>query len=69
MMDVYQVIFDKHKDDGTITEIVEYVQAENLVSVAIAMDKREEGMDWTLKSVRYALTVVEIIGDHNAQRT
>lgn len=61
MPDVYQVIFEEQRDDGTITDVIEYVQAKSLKSVALSMDERAIEMDWTLKSVRYTLTVVEAV--------
>ncbi len=60
-MYVYQVVFDKPKEDGTIIEVVEYVESSSVKKVAIAMDQRAEEMEWDLKSVRYALAVVEKI--------
>ena len=60
-MSVYQVVFEECNDDGTLTDIVEYVEAAALKSVSDKMSQRADEMGWELKGVRYVLDVVERI--------
>lgn len=58
-MEVYQVVFEKCSDEGEITDVVEYVEARQLITVATKMEQRAQEMEWELKSVKYLLNIVE----------
>ena len=60
-MPVYKVVFEECKKDGKLTDIIEYVEADDLKKVADKMSIKAEAMDWELKQVRYVLHIVERI--------
>ncbi len=59
-MEVWQVVFERCEDKEMI-DVVEYVEAKQLLDVAVQMSKRAKEMGWELKLIRYMLTVVEKI--------
>ncbi|MBD3251066.1 hypothetical protein GF380_01140 [Candidatus Uhrbacteria bacterium] len=63
-MSVYQVIFEEQKEGGELVEILEYVEAKDLLSVAEAMDKKAHFLEWELTCIRYALNIAEKISHH-----
>ena len=60
-MNVYQIIYDRDTEDGHIVEDVEYVEARTFMDAAKYAYKWAEMYELTLKSVRYALTVVKTL--------
>ncbi len=67
-MGVYQVIFEECKEDGTCTNIEQFIEAKDLLSVAKNSHFQAEQMDWELKSVRYVLTIVGRIAADGAAK-
>jgi hypothetical protein len=59
-MDTYQVMFED-PSEKEIKQIVEMVGGTTLERVAVAMSRRAAEMEWELRCVRYAMTVVEVV--------
>jgi len=60
-MNVYQVVMEEVKKNGDVFDIVEHVQAHDFETVSNTMVARAKELDYTLKAIRYILTIVEMI--------
>ncbi len=59
MSNIYEIIFEDSTKE--ITEVVKYVQAENIEKAFNAMNHDAKYFHFELKSCRYILTISEVI--------
>ena len=59
-MNIYQVMFED-PGEKEIKQIIEMVGGKTFKAVSDAMSRRADEMEWELRCIRYAMTVVEVV--------